>query len=448
MRPWILATISGLAAMGAPVQTRALGDGNWPEWRGPRGQGVGAGTGYVFEWSPTSNVAWKTPIPGRGHSSPVVWEDKIFLTTAVEGDVVEGAVAVEHRLGGEIFVHPESLGADRKHTMKVVCVARSDGKILWEKSVYEGTVFDGRHRRGSFASPTSATDGERVISYFGAEGVYCHDLEGREVWRANVGKIATLGMGTASSPVLSGELVILLCDQDEGADSFIAGLDKRTGKEAWRTRREIQVSWTTPVLSREAGRTEILACGTEWILAYDPNSGKELWRSKGLESNAIHTPLLGDGFAIFSAGYPAKRVLALRTAADTEPSSDREIWRYERGTAYVASPILYEARVYLLSDRGVVSCLDAKSGKVWYDNGRVPSPASFYASPVAADGKLLLASEQGDVFVLDAGETCTFRGKNSIGEPIYASPAPSRGEIFLRGENHLWCIRAPEPKSS
>jgi outer membrane protein assembly factor BamB len=415
----------------------------WPCWRGPNGQGISTETGFATEWSAEKNIAWKSAVPGRGHSSPVVWGNRIFLTTAVEGAILPGAAAVRHVLDGQDFVHPESLGADRSHRLEVLCFDLESGKLVWEKPVYEGAVYDARHRKASFASPTSAVDGDRVFSYFGAEGVYCHDHEGRLLWQATVGKIATLGMGVGSSPLLHGELLVLQCDEDNGAQSFIAALDRSTGKEVWRRPRQVQVTWSTPVVVTAGGRAELVATGPEWIHGYEPATGKELWRVAGLHSNAIHTPLAGHGLVYASAGYPKKRVIALRPGPLEAGAAEdaRVAWQYERGTGYVVSPILHRDLVYLVSDQGLMTSLEATSGKVVYEGARLPKAARFTASPVAFEDRLLLVSEEGDAFLVRAGPQHEVLGTCSLGERVYASPALARGRILLRTESSLVCVR-------
>jgi outer membrane protein assembly factor BamB len=226
---------------------------NWPQWRGPSGMGVSSEKNLPAEWSATKNVKWKTAIPGRGHSSPIVWGERIFLTTAVEGEVVPGAKAVKHLLEGDKeFLHPDSVGADHKHTFKVVCLDRQTGKIIWERTAFEGTPYDNRHRKSSFASSTPATDGKLVYAFFGTEGLYAYDLKGNLAWKADLGKLGTVGMGTGTSPVLFGNLVLMQCDEENGGASFIVALDKKTGKEVWKTPRKVQVSWATPVLVHTA----------------------------------------------------------------------------------------------------------------------------------------------------------------------------------------------------
>jgi outer membrane protein assembly factor BamB len=414
---------------------------NWSQWRGPEGSGVSTETNVPTEWGGNKNIKWKTAIPGRGHSSPIVWGSSIFLTTDAEGETVPGAKAVEHKIEGQVFKHPDSVGGDRKHTLKVLCVDRESGKIVWERTAYEGTVYDDRHRKGSYASPTPATDGKYVYAYFGTEGLYCYDFKGKLIWKASPGQIPTVGMGPGTSPVLFENSVILQCDEDTGEKSFILALDKNTGKELWRTARKVQASWSTPLIVHTPARTELVTSGNELIISYDPKTGKELWRTKGLESNAIPTPVAGSGMVFVYAGFPVKRTFAIKLGGSGDLTNSKNIvWQYDKGTAYVPCSIVYGDYVYLMSDRGIITCLEAASGKVVYEGGRVPIPATFTASPVAFDGKILLTSEDGDTFVIKAGPLHQVLGSNSIGEPVYASPAISDGMIFIRGEKNLYCI--------
>jgi len=435
-----------LACLGAALffsnPSSAAGDANWPQWRGPEGSGISAERGLPEEWGETKNVRWKTPLPGKGHSSPIVWGKRVFLTTAVEGAVVPGAKAVPHKMGDQEWKHPDSVGADRKHAFKVIALDRDTGRVLWEQTAWEGTPYDDRHRKSSYAASTPATDGQRVYAFFGAEGLYAYDVGGKLAWKADIGKLGTVGMGTGTSPVLYQNLVIVQADEEDGKNSSIVALDKKTGKEVWRTPRKVQVSWATPLLVNTGKRTELIASGTESIIAYDPATGKELWRSKGVESNAIPSPVAtaGHDMVVVSAGFPAKVAYAIRLGASGELKDADIAWKYAKGTAYVPSPILYGDYVYLLTDKGVMTCLDARTGVVKYEGGRVPVPATFTSSPVAFDGKILLTSEDGDTFVIKAGPKHEVLRTNSLGEPVYASPAVAEGKIFIRGEKHLYAI--------
>ena len=411
-------------------------DENWPQWRGPQGQGISRETGIPTEWQPDRNVVWKTSLP-PGHSSPVVWGDRIFVTASIEGDVIPGAKPVEHVMDGKPFVHPDSVAGDRKHTLNVLAVDAKSGKVLWDRTAYQGAVHDARHRRSSFAGPTPATDGTLVFAYFGPEGLYAFDMSGALVWKS-IEKFPTLGLGTGTSPVLYQDLVIVQRDENNGDNSSIVAYDKRTGKERWRTKRPVQISWATPVLVPAGTRTELVTNATELIIAYDPSSGRELWRTKGVESNAIHTPLVGHGLVIVTAGYPAKKVIALRPGAVAEDK--RVAWEYAKGTGYVLSNILYGDYLYLLSDNGTATCLDPRSGEVKYEGGRVPVPARFMGSPVAFGGFIAMTSDEGDTFMLKAGPTHEIVRTNSVAEPVYSSPAISNGRIYIRAERHLFAI--------
>lgn len=420
----------------------SAGAANWPQWRGPAGQGISVEKNLPTTWTSTKNIKWKTPIEGRGHSSPIVWGKKIFLTTALDGAAVPGRTpGVTHKLAdGTDFVHPDAVGADLTHTFKVICLDRETGKILWERVAYEGPVHDSRHKRASFASSTPATDGKYVFAYFGSEGLYAYDVNGKQLWKQDLGKLGTASVGYGVSPILYGNLVIMQCDES-GMNSFIAAFDKKTGKEVWRAKRKVDVTWSTPVLVQAGKRTELVASAAEAIISYDPLSGKELWRHKGLESNAVNTPVVSNDLIVVTSGYPQKIALALRGGGNGDVTgSSQLVWSYNKGTAYVPSPILYGDYVYLMAGNGTLTCLDAKTGKVAYEGARVPKSILFTASPVAYEGKVLITSEEGETYVVKAGPKHEIIGTNSVGEPVFASPAIADGKIFIRGVNNLFAI--------
>lgn len=422
--------------------TAAKPSSNWPQWRGPEGQGVSTDTGVPTEWSGTKNVKWKTPIAGRGHSSPIVWGNKIFVTTALDGDVIAGRTpGVTHKMAdGSDFVHPDAVGANLKHTFKVICLDRDTGKVLWDRVAYEGPVYDSRHKKASFASSTPATDGKYVFAFFGSEGLYAYDFKGKQLWKHEFPKIGTASVGYGVSPVLYKNLVIMLCD-DSGGNSFIAAFDKKTGKEVWHVARKVDITWSSPVLVQTAKGTEVVVGAAEAIIAYDPMTGKELWRHKGLQSNAVPTPIVSKDMVVLTSGYPTKIALALRAGGTGDVTGTPQLlWSYNKGTAYVPSPILYGDYVYLVTDRGLLTCLDAATGKVEYEGARVPKAAMFLASPVAYEGKILLTSEDGDTYVLRAGPKHEVLRTNSLGEPVYASPAIAGGKLFIRGQDNLYSI--------
>lgn len=406
---------------------------NWPGWRGPNSQGVSSETSLPTEWGPDRNILWKTELPD-GHSSPSVWGDRIFVTAQIEGEAIPGHIPESVRIKQP---HPDSVAGDRSHTLKVLALDAKTGKILWEQVAYEGPMFDARHRRSSFAGPTVATDGKLLFAYFGSEGLYAYDVNGKFLWKVRE-LFHTLGLGTGASPVLFGNTVIIQRDEDANKTSAIVAYDKATGKEVWRTVRPVGHSWSTPVLVDVNGRTELVTNGSEHIIGYDPATGKELWRTPGVRSNAIHTPLVGAGLVIATAGFPAKRIIAIRPG--DVPDDQRVAWEFTRGTGYVLSNILYGDYVYLLTDNGIVTCLEAKTGKIVYQGGRPPVPANFMGSPIAYGGFIAMTSDEGTTYMLKAGPTHEIVRVNSIDEPVYSSLAPSNGRIYIRGQRHLYAI--------
>jgi outer membrane protein assembly factor BamB len=416
----------------AVALTAAAAAENWPQWRGPHGQGISSETQLPAEWGPNRNIAWKTPLP-HGYSSPIVWEDRIFLTTALEGDVVPGVVPESVRIEQP---HPDSVSGDRKHTLKVLALDTKSGKVVWEQTAYEGPVFDARHRRSTFAGPTAITDGKMVYAYFGPEGLYAYDFNGKLVWKI-VEKFHTLGLGTGTSPILFENAVIIQRDQDDKT-SVVVAYDKMTGKELWKTPRPVQISWSTPVLVETGGRTELVTNGSENVIAYDPKTGTELWRTRGVRSNAIHTPLVGKGLVIVTAGFPAKRIIAIRPGE--QPDDKRVAWEYTKGTGYVLSNILYGDHVYLSTDNGILTALNAETGEVVYEGGRPPKPTHFMGSAVAYNGMIAMTSQDGDTFLVKAGPKYEIVRVNSVDEPVYSSLAIANGRIYIRGDKHLFAV--------
>jgi outer membrane protein assembly factor BamB len=418
-------------------------EGDWPQWRGPDGLGVSPETGFAAEWSPTQNIKWKTEIAGRGLSSPVVWGDRIFLTTSFKGDEVPGRTAPVHmdfsnRPG---YVHPDAVDIEFKHALHVLAIDAKTGRIVWDQTAYDGLMMDDRHRKNTYASPTVATDGRQVYAFFESLGLYVYDFNGQLKWKKSLGNIIKAGLGPGTSPVIYGNFVILQCDQEMGAGSFIVALNRDTGDEVWRAERTTRRSWATPLLVRVGDHTELVASGAEVVIAYNPLTGKELWRANGTDSHPIPSPVAGHGIVVMSAGSQAKRALAIKLGQTGDlTNSPSVLWRYNKGTAYVPSPILVGDYMYLMTDNGILTCLEVETGKLVYEGGRVPVPATFTASPVAFGDVILLTSEDGETFVVKAGREHSVIRTNSVGEPVYASPALSHGTIYIRGEHHLFAI--------
>lgn len=446
MKP-IRRTLFVLVLLAAPfLAPAAITSASEPEaaerWPGFRldGSGVAPPTAEVpMAWS-EETLLWKTAIEGRGHSSPAVWGDRVFVTTAVEGEVIEGAGAPVHTLGGQEFKHPDALGSDRRHTMKVIALDAGSGEVVWSRVAHDGQVFDDRHKDSSYASPSPVTDGERIYAYFGSEGVYAYDFAGELAWKQDIGDIKTVGMGVGTSPVLWRELLIIQADEDSGEESFIVALDKGSGEEVWRRSRPVQVSWATPIVVEHDGEAQLVTSGTEWVIAYDPASGEEIWRAPGLQSNAIHSPLVHDDLVILTAGYPAKVAFAVRLGRKGELGEDDYVWKYEKGTAYMPSNLLYDGLLYLTNDGGVLTALDPKTGEVVYEGGRSPIRGRYSASLLGVDGKIVMVNSDGDAAFIAAGSEHEVLGETSIDEPVWATPAIVGNRIYVRGIEHLYAF--------
>lgn len=435
----------GVAAVVLPVLISAHAaapEQTWPQWRGPGGLGIAASADYPEEWGPDKNIRWKTPVPGRGHSSPIVWGTRLFVTTSIEGERVPGHTAPDH-LGFDLkpgYLHPDSTGVDYRNALKVLAFDTRDGKLVWERTAYDGLMYDNRHRKNTYASSTMATDGKLVFAFFEAAGLYAYDFDGALAWKASLGNIAKAGMGPGTSPILFEDLLILQVDQEMGAGSALVALDRHTGREVWRAARTTRRTWATPLLVRAPTGTELVASGAEMVIGYDPKTGSELWRAPGVQSHAIPSAVAGDGIVVVTAGSQAKRALAIRPGSKGNlANTDAIVWRYDRGTAYVPSPILYRGLLYLMNDAGLVTCLDALTGAVRYQ-ARPAIPATFTASPVAFGERILMTSEEGDTLVVKAGPIHEVLRTNSVGEPVYASLALAGGAIYIRGARHLFAV--------
>ncbi len=389
--------------------------GEWPSWRGPTGDGVCGETGVPVRWSAGENIAWKTPIPGKGHSSAIVWGDRVFVTSAVSS------------------------------SRMLFAIDRRTGKILWRRTVLRARP-EKINRLNSLASSTPATDGKRVwVTFLNVAKalVVCYDVDGKEIWRHSPGRF-TAKHGYCSSLLLYKDLVIVNADQDaRGADrAYIVALDKATGKERWRIDRPNRVrSYVPPVVFNAAGKDQMVLSGSKCTASYDPQTGKRYWIVNGPTEQFVASMVYTDGMFMITGGFPTLHTLGIRPDGAGNVTKSHVAWHIQGdATSYVPSPIAAGKYFFLVSDDGTASCLHAKTGKVmWQERlGRHHS-----ASPVSAGGKLYFLDDDGVMFILDAAPKFRLIAKNPLGEPCFASPAISRGQIFIRALNNLYCIGRP-----
>lgn len=409
---------------------------HWPQWRGPDFNGMARGDAPV-KWSDTENLKWKTAIPGRGHSTPVVWGDKIFLTTAIPtGTSAPSSQAGRGGPGG-------GAGANQEHQFVVICLDKKTGKTFWQKTAKTAVPHEGYHGTyGSFASNSPVTDGQNVYAFFGSRGVYCYDVDGKLIWEKDFGVQMQMHLqfGEGTAAVLEGDKLILNFDHKGG--SFIVALDKQTGKELWRTKREEISNWSAPLVVEHAGKKQVIVSATTKVRSYNLSDGKLIWECAGLGFNSIPAPVHQDGIVYVMSGYRDPKLMAIKLGKEGDlTGTDAILWSETRGLSYTPSPVLFESKLYTLTDNGMISCFDAKTGRPYYHQQRLPKPYNFKASPVGANGKLYLATEDGDVVILKMGENYEVLATNTLQDQMFiASPVIINNEIFLRGQNTLFCI--------
>lgn len=418
---------------------------NWPQWRGPLATGESPTGNPPIEWSETKNVRWKVPIPGLGKSTPVIWGDRIFLTTSIPLDRTlpegERPVPTEDPRGQHRdVVHPDQIFA-----VEVLAINRDDGDIVWRKRLREEFPHEGSHKDGTFASGSIVTDGEHVYAYFGSRGVYCLDLDGELQWEKDLGDLVMRrGFGEGSSPAIHNDKLIVLWDHQ--GQSFIVALDKRTGKELWRTDRDEISSWTTPFVVEHAGRTQVVTNATGRVRSYDVETGELIWESGGTTLNAIPSPVGGDGMVFVTAGFRGSdlKAILLSSARGDVTETEALAWRYDRDTPYVPSPLLYENTLYVLkSNSGILTAFESRTGDKLYGPVRLDGVMNVYASPVAAAGRIYIAGRDGNTLVLAHGPEHEVLSLNSLDDGFDASPAISGEDLFLRGSTYLYRIAEP-----
>jgi outer membrane protein assembly factor BamB len=427
---------------------------HWPSFRGPSASGVADGQHPPTAWDPETghNVLWSTPIPGLGHSSPIVWGDRIFLTTAVSAD--PDAV---FRYGTD---GRQDRRSDRaRNAWYVYAIDRRAGEVVWVREVISGNPSVQRHPKNSYASSTPATDGQRVVVLVATGGLFCYDFDGELLWNRDLGPLdagasydTTYQWGAASSPIIWQDLVIVQADQQEG--SFIAAFDIDTGEDVWRTPRDLISSFSTPTIHVGTERTELVTNGAGTMYGYDPASGRELWRMSGSSLNTTPTPVSHGELVYVTSGYRTRPIFAIRAGAlgdislaEGETSNADVAWSSPRDGPYITSPLVYRGYLYVVSANGVLTVFDAATGERIYQRRIGEIGGAYSASPIAADGRIYLTSEDGDIFVVKAGPEYELLATNPMGEVCLATPAISEGQMFIRTTGHLLAVTdgiAPE----
>ena len=418
-----------------PANSKALD--YWPQWRGPLATGVAPNANPPIEWNDKKNIRWKVELPGKGHSTPIVWRDFIFLTTAIpHGE------AVRPRLPARPGAH-DNLLLTYEHEFAVLAVSRRDGKILWQRTVHKELPHEAGHVTGSLASNSPVTDGERVFAFFGSRGLYCLDTSGNVLWQKRLGEMHSKhGHGEGSSPALYGDTLVVNFDQER--DSFVVALDKRSGKERWKIPRPEDTSWATPIIVEHGGKPQVVISGTNRIRGYDLAGGAVLWECGGLSSNVVASPVSANGVVYAGSSYDKRALLAIRLdgARGDITESRQVLWSRKRGAPYVPSPLLYGDSLYTLQHyQGIVSRLDVKTGEDQGGPFRLGAIGNVYASPVGAAGRIYITSRDGVTQVISHGDkTPRNLAVNRLDDTISASAALAGRELFLRGERYLYCI--------
>jgi outer membrane protein assembly factor BamB len=434
--------------LSVPTQAQTGGSTNWPSFRGANASGVSDGVPTATAWNVDAKkgVRWKTSIAGLGHSSPVIWGDKVFVTSALSG-----VAKPELKVG--LYGDIAPVQDDTAHEFRVYCLDKKSGKVLWQQTAYKGVPRVKRHTKATHANSTMATDGKCVIAFFGSEGLYCYDMKGGLRWKKDLGvldsgyfMVPEAQWGFASSPIIVDGKVLVQCDVQKGG--FVAAFGLEDGKELWRTPRQDVPTWSTPAVVETGGRKQMVVNGWKHIGAYDVETGKELWKLKGGGDIPVPTPLSAEGLIFITNAHGRLSPLyAIRPTATGDISlpegsttSEHIAWSISRGGAYMQTPLAYRGYLYSCRDNGVLTCFELKTGKQVYQERLGTGRTGFTASPVAADGKLYFTSEEGDVFVVKAGPVFEVIATNPLGEVAMATPAISEGVLFWRTQGHLVAI--------
>jgi outer membrane protein assembly factor BamB len=425
----------------------------WPQWRGPLATGVAPLADPPMEWSETKNVKWKVKVPGFGTSTPIIWGDRVFIVTAVsnpnkvEAKPSEAVAAstdspnpgVGRRRPGGGFRRSEK--PTEAYQFTVLCLDRRTGKALWQKVVREEVPHEGHHQDHGFASASPVTDGKHLVAYFGSRGLYGLDVEGNLKWEKDFGDMQTKNsFGEGSSPALSGNTVVVLWDHD--GDDFIVALDKATGKELWRTPRNDDTGWSTPLVIENHGKPQVVVNATRKVRSYDLATGKQIWECAGQTANAIPSPVATADTVYVTSGFRGSALFAFRLDRTGDlAGTDAIRWSHNGNTPYVPSPLLMDDALYLVTgNNGTLSCFDAKSGKASFEGERLDGVFGIYASPVAAKDRVYVLGRAGTCLVLKNGPKLEVLATNKLDDKTDASLALAGSELFVRGHQNLYCI--------
>ena len=433
-RAWL--SIAFAAVCAAHAQSGLAGQAHWPQWRGPALNGVASGDAPL-EWSDARNVSWKVEIPGRGYSSPIVWGDKLFLTTAVPTG--KGSASPEagggRGAGGNAGIE--------EHRFVVMALDRLSGKPLWQQTAATAIPHEGYHRiYGSFASNNPATDGRHVYAFFGSQGLFAYDMNGKQIWKRDFNQRMKMHLqfGEGSAVVLHEGKLITAFDHNE--QGLLAVTDAATGKPLWSVPRNEGSSWSTPFVVTHQGQKQVVVTSTPKAMAYDFQTGKLVWEVSGLGRNPIPMPVQGGDVVYVMTGFRDPKLMAIRLGRTGDlTGTDAVLWEATRGLSYTPSPVLHDDILYLLTDNGQLSALNAKTGAPHYQQQRLPKPYNFKASPIAVNGRLYLASEDEDVVVVKMGPTYEVLATNTLADQSFiATPVPAGGDLYLRSRTHLFRI--------
>ena len=436
----VLLIISGILAILSAQENLSLYEKNWPEWRGPYANGTAPAGNPPIAWSESSNVKWKVEIPGKGHATPIVWEDQIILLSAVQ---TEEKVETEEPAGDQdqnSWMKP--VATNYIHKFVVVSVNRHDGKIRWQTTVREDLPHGSTHEFGSWASNSPVTDGEHIYAYFGSKGLYCLDMDGAIIWERDFGTMEkVMSFGEGSSPVLHKDKLIILRDHE--GQSTLHIMDKNTGKELLKIDREEPSSWATPLIVEHDGKTQVITGATNKIRSYDLADGRIIWECGGLTRNVIPSPVSHDNMVYLMSGYRGNALLAidLSRAKGDITGTDAIIWRSDLNTPYAPSPVLMDGRLFFLKlNNGFLSCRDAADGKEYYSIQKLDSIQNIFASPVGVMDRIYIPGANGFFYTVKAGNEFDVLSLNRLDDQFHASPAIKGDNLYLRGFNYLYCI--------